>query len=115
MKAKTSNPNLLKSPETLNESKQGVFIISAQLEIIKGQLETLNGLVLDVKTNLEHEIKVQDENSIDIVFENILSDPVDSDDTVESFTSSATNASLHSMYKTVENIQEIIKEVDLAL
>ena len=112
MKAKTSNLNLLKSPETLIESKQGVFIISAQLEIIKGQLETLNGLVLDLKTNLEHEIKVQDENSIDIVFENILSDP---NDTNESFTSSATNASLHSMYKTVENIQEIIKEVDLAL
>ena len=72
----------------------------------------LNGLVSDVKASLENEIKIQDESSIDIVFENILT----ADDTDEkSFTSSATTASLDSMYKTVKNMQKIIKEVDLAL
>ena len=110
--AKISNADLLKSPEHYNESKSGVFLISAELEIIKGKLEMLNGLVLDVKASLENEIKIQDESSIDIVFENILT----ADDTDEkSFTSSATNASLDSMYKTVKNMQKIIKEVDLAL
>ena len=72
----------------------------------------LNGLVSDVKASLENEIKIQDESSIDIVFENILT----ADDTDEkSFTSSATNASLDSMYKTVNNMQKIIKEIDMAL
>ena len=76
----------------------------------------LNGLVLDVKATLENEIKMQDESSIDIVFENILTATDDSDDTDEkSFTSSATNASLDSMYKTVNNMQKIIKEIDMAL
>ena len=75
----------------------------------------LNGLVSDVRATLENEIKIQDESSIDIVFENILTAPDDLDDTDESFTSSATNVSLDSMYKTVKNIQKIIKEVNLAL
>ena len=110
--AKISNADLLKSPDQFNESKGGVFLISAELEIIKGKLEMLNGLVSDVKASLENEIKIQDESSIDIVFENILT----ADDTDEkSFTSSATTASLDSMYKTVKNMQKIIKEVDLAL
>ena len=114
--AKISNVDLLKSPEQFNESKSGVFLISAELEIIKGKLKMLNGLVSDVKATLENEIKIQDKSSIDIVFENILNAADDSDDTDEkSFTSSATNASLDSMYKTVKNIQKIIKEVDLAL
>ena len=73
----------------------------------------LNGLVSDVKATLENEIKIQDESSIDIVFENILNAADDSDE--KSFTSSVTNASLDSMYKTVKNMQKIIKEVDLAL
>ena len=112
IKAKISNADLLKSPEQFNESKSGVFHIRTELEIIKGKLEMLNGLVSDVKASLENEIKIQDESSIDIVFENILT----ADDTDEkSFTSSATNASLDSMYKTVKNMQKIIKEVDLAL
>ena len=116
IKAKISNADLLKSPEQFNESKSGVFLISAELEIIKGKLEMLNGLVSDVKASLENEIKIQDESSIDIVFENILTAADDSDDIDEkSFTSSATNASLDSMYKTVKNMQQIIKEVDLAL
>ena len=116
IKAKISNTDPLKSPEQLNESKRGVFLISAELEIIKGKLEMLNGLVSDLKVTLENETKIQDESSIDIVFENILTAPDDADDTNEkSFTSSASNASLHSMYKTVKNMQEIIKEVDLAL
>ena len=116
IKAKISNTDLLKLPEQFNESKSGVFLISAELESIKGKLEMLNGLVLDVKATLENEIKMQDESSIDIVFENILTAPDDSDDTDEkSFTSSATNVSLDSMYKTVKNMQKIIKEVDLAL
>ena len=100
----------------MNESKRGVFLISAELEIIKGKLKMLNGLVSDVKATLENEIKIQDESSIDITFENILTAPDDSDDTNEkTFTFSATNASLHSMYKIVDNMQEIINEVDLAL
>ena len=112
--AKISNADLLKSPEQFNESKGGVFLISAELEIIKGKLEMLNGLVSDVKATLENDIKIQDESSI--VFENILTAADDSDDTDEkSFTSSVTNASLDSMYKTVKNMQKIIEEVDLAL
>ena len=72
--------------------------------------------LLDVKDTLENEIKMQGESSIDIVFENILTAPNNPDDTNEkSVISSATNASLHSMYKTIKNMQEIIKEVDLAL
>ena len=112
--AKISNADLLKSPEQFNESKGGVFLISAELEIIKGKLKILNGLVSDVKATLEIDIKIQDESSI--VFENILTAADDSDDIDEkSFTSSATTASLDSMYKTVKNMQKIIKEVDLAL
>ena len=58
IKAKISNTDLLKSPEQFNESKSGVFLISAELESVKGKLEMLNGLVLDVKATLENEIKL---------------------------------------------------------
>ena len=84
--------------------------------IIKSQIEKISSLVSDIKAKVEYEIKSKDISSIDISFQNILTDPDDSDAKIdESLTTSATNASLHTMAQAIKKIQEIIHEANLTL
>jgi hypothetical protein len=84
--------------------------------IIKSQIEKISSLVSDIKAKVEYEIKSKDISSIDISFQNILTDPDDFDAKIdESLTTSATNASLHTMAQAIKKIQEIIHEANLTL
>ena len=84
--------------------------------VIKSQIEKINSLVLDIQAKMEYEIKSKEISSIDISFQNILTDPDDLDATIaESLTTSATNASLHKMAQAIKKIQEIIHEANMTL
>ena len=47
--------------------------------VIKSQIEKINSLVLDIQAKMEYEIKSKEISSIDISFQNILTDPDDID------------------------------------
>ena len=84
--------------------------------IIKSQIEKINSLVSDIKAKVDYEIKSKDINSIDISFQNILTETDDFDAKIdESLTTSATNASLHTMAQAIKKIQEIIHEANMTL
>ena len=84
--------------------------------IIKSQIETINRLVSDIQAKVEYEIKSKDISSIDISFQNILTDSDEFDTKIdESLTTSATNASLHTMAQAIKKIQEIIYEANMTL
>ena len=84
--------------------------------MIRSQIEKINSLVSDIQAKVEYEIKSKDTNSIDISFQNILTDPDDFDAKIdESLTPSATNESLHKMFQAIKKIQEIIHEANMTL
>ena len=82
----------------------------------KSQIEKLNRLVSDIQAKVEYEIKSNDTSSIDISFQNILTGPDDFDAKIdESFTLSAINESLHTMFQAIKKIQEIIHQANMTL
>ena len=86
--------------------------------VIKSQIEKINSLVLDIQAKVEYEIQAKEKiSSIDISFQNILTDDPDDFDAKidESLTTSATNASLHTMAQAIKKIQEIIYEANMTL
>ena len=112
------NAEMLPHPlKTFEETNQGVFLESKEAtSIIKSQIEKINSLVSDIQAKVDYEIKSKDISSIDISFQNILTDPDEFDAKIDkSLTTSATNASLHTMAQAIKKIQEIIYEANMTL
>ena len=102
--------------KTFKTPNQNVFLESQEATIIKSQIENINTLVSDIQAKMEYEIKSKDISSIDISFQNILTDPDEFDAKIDkSLTTSATNASLHTMAQAIKKIQEIIHEANMTL
>ena len=77
--------------------------------MIKSQIEKINRLVSNIQAKVEYEIKSKDTSSIN-------TGPDDFDAKIdESLTTSATNASLHTMAQAIKKIQEIIYEANMTL
>ena len=102
--------------KTFKTPNQGVFLESQEATIIKSQIEKINRLVSNLQAKVEYEIKSKDTSSIDISFQNILTGPDDFDAKIdESFTLSAINESLHTMFQAIKKIQEIIHQANMTL